>query len=42
MAENNKIIQAIKTNCLNKLNKNLKNKAKKILQIDGTNCDVYL
>ena len=37
-----KIINAIKTNKLDKLNKNLKFKAKKIIAIDGVNCADYV
>lgn len=37
-----KIIHAIKNNCLNKLNKNLKTSANKILKIDGVDCADYI
>lgn len=42
MAEYNKIINAIKSNCLDKLHKNLKSKAKRILKIDGIDCTSFI
>lgn len=40
-AEINKIIKAIETNCFDKLNKNLRSKANKILKINNIDCSNY-
>lgn len=41
-AEFNKMINAIKNNCFDKLNKNLKTKLTKILKIDGVFCNTHI